>query len=78
MKYKLFGMILFLSIFMILGCSKQDFMGVYKTEKLFSDEYATFEEAWNDFDKQLEQAGIDRVISEINRQRNEIEKRLGK
>lgn len=46
----------------------------YDVPKLFSDEYGSFEEAWNDFDRKLKEAGADEVVSEINKQRLEMSK----
>lgn len=54
------------------------YLGVYEIPQLYSDEYENFEEAWNDFDKKLEEAGIDKVIAEINKQKIALERGLGK
>lgn len=51
---------------------------VNDVSKLFSDEYGSFKEAWNDFDRKLKEAGADEIVSEINKQRIEMNKGLSK
>lgn len=43
-----------------------------KQAELYSDKYDSFDEAWEDLDRQLREAGIDEVLEEINRQKSEI------
>lgn len=58
---------------------EREFLGeVNDVPKLFSDEYGSFEEAWNDFDRKLKEAGADEIVSEINKQRLEMNKGLSK
>lgn len=58
---------------------EREFLGeVNDVSKLFSDEYGSFKEAWNDFDRKLKEAGADEIVSEINKQRIEMNKGLSK
>jgi ABC-type glycerol-3-phosphate transport system substrate-binding protein len=58
---------------------EREFLGeVNDVPKLFSDEYGSFKEAWNDFDRKLKEAGADEIVSEINKQRIEMNKGLSK
>ncbi len=50
------------------------FMEESDVSELFNEKYANFDEAWNDFDKQLRKAGIDDVLKVINEQKDKFEK----
>lgn len=41
---------------------------------LYDPKYKNFDEAWNDFDRQLKEAGIDKIIKEVRKQYEEYNK----
>ncbi|WP_448902185.1 DUF3502 domain-containing protein, partial [Eubacterium sp.] len=49
---------------------------IYENESdgLYDPKYRNFDEAWNDFDRQLKEAGIDKIIKEVRKQYEEYNK----
>ena len=49
---------------------------IYENESdgLYDHKYKNFDEAWNDFDRQLKEAGIDKIIKEVKKQYEEYNK----